>query len=419
MTLTDAQQQVVEALDHDAVVAFLARLVETPSPTGSEEQAAVVVAEYLNSTSAQVELQRFAPGRANVVARLPGRGGGSSIMLNGHLDTSYTGEEPELDGPGYKNQAVLVDGTWMYGNGVHNMKSAVAAFAEVIAAIERSKVPFAGDVVLAGVAGEIEKAPYGRYQGAAYDGFGAGTAHALRHGLHADMCILGEPTALTVGLSNLGVVWVRLGVSGTMAHTQHASEAVNAIEGARRLMDRLDPWMESYRDRHAYQDLRPAADVTAIEGGWPYRVSRTPVFCDVFVCLRVPPTTTPTQVIDELGRYVETLIPEVGTVEVEAYVSHPAAVIEADQPVVTALHRSHTAIAHAEPVYRPRGAYMDSSHLVALGIPTVIYGPSGRVRAENPDAGWSPDLGEHTNLEDLRTYTQVVAATVTQLCAET
>ena len=417
MTLTADQRRAIAAIDYEAMATLLARLVDTPSPTGAERAAADVIADYLSSTSVELDVQAFAEGRANVIGQLRGSGSGPTLMLNGHLDTSYTGEESELSGSGYKNRSVLVDDEWMYGNGVHNMKSAVAAFAEVVASVDRSGVPLSGNIVFAAVAGEIEKSPFGRFQGPSYDGFGVGTAFALRNGLTADMCILGEPTALTIGLSNLGILWIRLSVRGTMAHTQHASEAVNAIDRARWLMDGLDRWMRDYRDRHEYKGLRPAADITAIEGGWPYRLSRTPIFCDVFVCLRLPPTTTPTAVVSELRAYLTTIESEVGSVDLDVYVSHPAAAIEADEPVVAAIHRSHLEILRTEPVYRPRGAYMDSSHLVAYGIPTVVYGPSGRIRTAHPDAGWSPDLGEHTSLTDLRTFARIITATVVDLCS--
>ncbi len=414
----DERQRVVqEAIDEDEMVRLLSDLVNTPSPTGFEEKAARLIDEFLAPfPGLETHVQVFAPNRANILARLPGSGGGPTLMLNGHLDTSYTGEEAELEGPGYKNRAV-VDGEWMYGNGVHNMKSAVAAFSEVLAALSRSGVRLAGDVVLAGVAGEIERSPIGRFQGPEFEGFGAGTAHALAHGLAADMCILGEPTSNSIGLSNLGVLWVRLRVVGTMAHTQHASEAINAITRARVLMDALDPWTKEYRKRYEYLGLRPAADITAIEGGWPYRVSRVPVFCDTFLCLRVPPTVSPEQVVAELEEHLSTLADKVGEIEVEVYVSHPAALIEADEPVVVALHKAHAVLTGREPEYRPRGAYMDSSHLVSHGIPTVVYGPSGRVRTDQPEAGWAPGLGEHTNLADLAQYVRVVAAATVDLCS--
>ena len=414
--MINEQAAVMAAINDEEMIELLTELVNTPSPTGNEEAAARVVADFLARFNVPAEVHVFAPNRANVVARLKGTGGGPTLMLNGHLDTSYRGDEPELDGPGYKNNAVVVD-EWMYGNGVHNMKSAVAAFAEILVAVSRSRTRLKGDIVLVGVAGEIERAPYGRFRGSEYLGFGVGTAYALQNGLDADMCILGEPTTCTIGLSNLGVLWIRLRVRGTTAHTQHASAAINAISRARILMDALDKWMIDYRTRYKYNGLRPAADITALEGGWPYRLSRVPIFCDTFLCLRIPPSTTPDLVVTELKAEVAALESKVGSIEVDVYVSRPAAAIDENEPVVTSLHKAHAQVLGSEPEYRPRGAYMDSSYLVANGIPTVVYGPSGRVKIADRGAGWAPDAGEHTSLKDLRQYVRVVASAAVDICS--
>lgn len=413
------KRTVLSEIDDDDMVRFLADLVEVPSPTGHELSAAAYIAAQLRELGADVTLQQFDDDRANVIATLHGSGEGPAVMLNGHLDTSYTGLEPELEGAGYKNKAVFVGEDWLYGNGVHNMKNALASYYAIFRAITRSGVTLRGDLILAGVAGEIEKAPFGAFQGPEYDGFGAGTTYALAHGLDADMCILGEPTANTIGLSNMGVNWVRLSTRGTMAHTQHADTAQNAIYQMEKILDRLRTWREEYRDRHVYDGIRPACDVTAINGGWPWRVSRTAVSCDLFLCIRTTPgmrTTTVRQEVDELVRELEAGHPTL-RISTEFYATHQATEIAADEPVVQALDRNHREVTGHAPEYRRRTAYMDSSALVAHGIPTVVYGPSGRLNTHGADKGWSPEEGEHLYLPDLHAGTRVVAATVLDLCA--
>lgn len=406
-------------IDSAGMIQFLSRLVETPSPTGSEIAAARVVLAQAQELGLPCELQEFAAGRANVIARLDGPEDGPTVMLNGHLDTSYTGEEAELSGAGYKNRAI-VQGDWMIGNGVHNMKSALASFLYSMDAIRRRGLPLRGKIVLACVAGEIERAPFGQYQGAAYEGFGVGTRYALAHGLTADMCILGEPTTNTIGLSNMGLVWVRIGTRGTMAHTQAADAATNAIYEMLKVLPDLRAWMESYRTRRTYDGMRPACDITAIDGGWSYRVSRVPVFCDVFLCVRIPPSVRVEEVTGELRQAVSEIGRAQGVhdaIDVEVYVAHPGAEIGREEPVVQALDRAHEIVVGEHPVYQPRGAYMDSSHLVAMGIPTVVYGPSGRTKDTGErQAGWSPIMGEHTYLPDVTQHAKVVATTLLDIC---
>ena len=417
--LASAKLLVLDQIDRERMIDFLAQLVEVPSATGHELAAATLIRDRLAEIGIDAQLQRFDEDRANIIGILHGTGGGPTLMLNGHLDTSYTGLEPELSGMGYKNQAVIIDGQWMYGNGVHNMKNALASYVAVMEAIVRSGVQLAGDVMLLGVAGEIERAPFGEATGPEYEGFGTGTAWALAHGVDADMCILGEPTANTVGLSNLGVNWVRLSTQGTMAHTQAADTAVNAIYQMQKVMERLRPWMDAYRDRHAVDGVRPACDITAVNGGWPWRVSRTPVFCDLFLCIRTTPGTRTSTVKREIEEFVRGLHqddPDL-KVRVEFYVSHQPSEISANEPVVQAVHRNHEAETGSAPEYRRRTAYMDSSSLNEHGIPTVVYGPSGRLNTVSGGRGWSPEQGEHLHLDDLVTGTRVVAGAVVDLCS--
>lgn len=422
MALTDIQRALLEAIDEPTLVDLLASLVNIPSPTGHEANVANYVAEHARQRGIHARVQPFAENRANVILSVAGRGRGPTLMLNGHLDTSYTGEEPELEGIGYKNEAQIIDGRWMYGNGVHNMKSAMASFIAVAAAIVDSGVTLEGDLVIAGVAGEIEKAPHGRFSGHDYEGFGTGTAYALAHGLIADMCILGEPTTNTIGLSNLGVNWLRIRTHGTMAHTQHASTAINAIDQMQKVYTKLQEWIPTYRSRTRYRGLSPAVDVTAIEGGWPYRLSRTAVACDLFLCVRTPPGLSNTAVLREIRaqmRELEASDPSVQT-EIELYVSHAGSEISAAEPVVVSLKSAHEEVVGEPAQERPRGAYMDSTMLNAHGIPTVVYGPSGRVNQQGAaDSGWSPGQGEHTYLPDLVAHARTVAAVVGDLCMRT
>ena len=64
-----------------------------------------------------VQWQQVEDGRANVLATRAGTGGGPTLMFNGHLDTSYSGREPWLDGiPGFQPQGFEREGR-IYGSG--------------------------------------------------------------------------------------------------------------------------------------------------------------------------------------------------------------------------------------------------------------------------------------------------------------
>ena len=61
--------------------------VETVNPPGNETRAAELLREYLGDHGVESELYAKVPERANLVARIPGRGTGPSLVLLSHTDT--------------------------------------------------------------------------------------------------------------------------------------------------------------------------------------------------------------------------------------------------------------------------------------------------------------------------------------------
>ena len=80
------RQRVLARIDDDEVVRLAQDLVRIPSFTTEETACAEWLAGYLSDQGLDVTLQEIEPGRKQTIARLHGRGGGRSIMLNGHID---------------------------------------------------------------------------------------------------------------------------------------------------------------------------------------------------------------------------------------------------------------------------------------------------------------------------------------------
>ena len=59
---------------------------------------AYLMVELYEGIGLHVQWQQVEDGRANALGILPGAGGGKSLMFNGHMDTSYSGREPWLQG---------------------------------------------------------------------------------------------------------------------------------------------------------------------------------------------------------------------------------------------------------------------------------------------------------------------------------
>ena len=141
--------------------------------------------------------------------------------------------------------------------GTFNMKNALAAYVVAVEAIGGAGIRLGGDIVVAGVAGEIEKAPVGEFDDRRYQGYGVGTKHLVTHGGVADACILGEPTGLKVVPGHCGSTWVKIEIPGVLVHTAWSDPETNAIRHAATVLKALDDWAPDYQRRRAVGNFVP------------------------------------------------------------------------------------------------------------------------------------------------------------------
>jgi len=184
------------------------------------------------------------------------------------MDTSYSGQEQHLVGEGFRPKAVYRDG-WVWGLGASNMKSGLAAALIVIEAIGKAKLELAGDISFGAVVGEIEKTAIEEFQGAEYSGYGVGARHLVTHGVTADYALLAEPTDLKIAIANMGVIWLRVTIHGTVAHSALANRpnVANAVTLMHELQTDIARWARDYESQHEYRGERPNVTVAAIRGG--------------------------------------------------------------------------------------------------------------------------------------------------------
>ena len=401
-------------VDRDRLIETATRLVDVPSFTGDEEAAARLMVELYEALGLQVQWQQVEEGRANALGIWPGAGGGKSLMFNGHLDTSYSGREPWLRGvPGFQPQAFERDGR-LYGLGISNMKGAVACYVEAVRALQDAGVRLRGDVLIAAVCGEIEKTQQGDAQGSQYRGYAAGTRYLVSHGGVADMCLLGEPTEGKVVLGHFGALWLRIRVHGDFIHTAFSQgrRDRNSILRAREVLDAILEWIPTWEDdpANAYRGAKAIVNVGAVEGGFGWRVSRTPHHTDLFLDVRVPPTkpmaTARREVLD-MVRGLGDRFPEYG-VEGEVFVTAPGAEIEEGHELVAAIDAAHAEVWGEAPGRDVTRWFSDASALTRYGVPTVNYGTSTGLM--------DVELGENLEIDGLVKTAEVYARVAMQVC---
>jgi acetylornithine deacetylase/succinyl-diaminopimelate desuccinylase-like protein len=402
------------SIDRDRLLEWASEAISIPSFTGSEEAMAQFIAQTFSELDLAVQWQQVEEGRANVVGTRAGTDGGPALMFNGHMDTSYSGREPWLAHvPGFQPEPFVREGR-LYGLGISNMKGALACYVEALRALTDAGVALRGDVVVAAVCGEIEKAQYGDAQGPEFRGYATGSRHLVTHGGLADMCILGEPTEGKVVLGHFGSLWLRVSTRGNFIHTafSEGKRDQNSILRMREVLDAVLEWIPTWEDdpENAYRGAKAIVNVGALQGGFGWRVSRTPHRTDLFLDVRVPPTkpmpTARRQVL-EMVRGLAERFPDFG-VQGEVYVTAPGSEIAEDHPLVAAIDESHAEVFGARPERDVTRWFSDASALTRYGVPTVNYGTSTGLL--------DTEYGENLEIEGLVKMAHVYALAAQRIC---
>src|SRR6267154_1890484 len=289
--------RVLAAIDEKQLVQDVIDMVNIQSPTGSEDAMGKYMASRYADLGLQVIRQEVEPGRPNIFGILRGRGGGPMLQFDGHLDVSFTGTESFMRGGASAAGARVgeADGQrWIFGAGSYNMKAAHAAYMAATAALIKAGVELRGDILLSATAGEIEASQVDDYQGAFYRGNGAGAAHAASHGIVPDFAILGEPTGLKLMLGHFGSFWSKITLSGgTVIHTAYTRGLPNKIEQLPLVIERLRQFKTDFEAKTEYKGYRGLVNIAAIQGGRPWKASRSPDGVSLFIDVRYPPGWTP------------------------------------------------------------------------------------------------------------------------------
>ena len=401
-------------VDRDRLVETASRMIDVHSFTGDEQRMAELMASLYEEMGLHVQWQQVEDNRANALGTWAGVGGGKSLMFNGHMDTSYSGREPWLrDVPGFQPKAFQRDGR-LYGLGISNMKGALACYVEAVRTLQDAGVRLKGDVLIAAVAGEIEKTQYLDATGGEFRGYAAGTRYLVTHGGVADMCLLGEPTEGKVVLGHFGSLWLRVRVHGNFIHTafSEGKRGQNSILRAHEVLGAVQEWIPTWEDdpANSYRGAKAIVNIGAIEGGFGWRVSRTPHHTDLFLDVRVPPTKEMAVARREVLDWVRSLgerFPDYG-VEGEVYVTAPGAEIEEGHELVTAIDAAHEEVFGAKPDRDVTRWFSDASALTRYGIPTVNYGTSTGLM--------DVELGENLEIDGLVKTAETYARVAMRVC---
>jgi acetylornithine deacetylase len=377
--------------------ALLAELVRIPSVGGSpgEVRIQTYLAGWMRAAGLEVDhwpidLEEVTgrpdfPGMESprtrawgLVGRLPGTGGGRSLMFNAHVDVVPPGEPSAWSGDPFSGR---IEGDLLYGRGSCDMKGGLVAALTAIEELRADRPR--GDVLVACVVGEE-------------DG-GLGTYALLDRGWRADACVIPEPTGLAVVPAAAGALTFRLRVPGLAAHAARRASGVSAVEkflpvfaALRELETRRNAGADPLFDRW---DLAYPLEIGTVRAGdWASSVPGELVAEGrIGVALDEPPDQARRALEEAVGRACGAdpwlaLHP----VTIEWWGGQFAPARTTDAAFVTAMMDATRG--RAGQWAAPYGS--DLRLLTAAGIPTVQYGPGDVDLAHAP--------GEHVPLSQVR-----------------
>lgn len=199
--------------------------MNTVNPPGNEEACARHLGALLEQAGFRLEYHTLGPGRLSLQARIGGDPVRAPLGFTGHIDTVPLGAAPWRMDP----FAADTDAGRVYGRGVSDMKSGVAAF--VAAALHLAPHLQRGPgLELVITAGE-ERGCAGAF-GMLKDGV-LGRCGAL---------VVAEPTSNYPLVGHKGALWLLATVHGVTAHGSMPEAGVNAVYKAARAVSKLEHW---------------------------------------------------------------------------------------------------------------------------------------------------------------------------------
>jgi acetylornithine deacetylase/succinyl-diaminopimelate desuccinylase-like protein len=123
---------------------------DTTNPPGNESQCNLYLKELLDQAGLETQMIARSPQRANLFARLPGRGSAPPLLLYGHADVVTTAgqdwKHPPFDG-------VIEDG-FLWGRGSLDMKCGLAMMTSALLCARAEQFQPAGDILFLALADE-------------------------------------------------------------------------------------------------------------------------------------------------------------------------------------------------------------------------------------------------------------------------
>ena len=230
-------------------VALLRELirVDTSNPPGNETAAAELLRDYLVRHGIECELVARKPGRANLIARIPG-GSGPSLALTGHTDV-VPADARDWRHPPFSGD--LDDDGYIWGRGAVDMKGHTATNAVAMATLAREGFRPSGDLLLIAQADEEDGSEAVGMQWLVQERPDLAPDMAIDEGGGERLPLRDGGAVVTVGVGEKACLPVLVTALGEAGHASTPHLAANAVPRLATLITRI----AAYRPERQVQPI--------------------------------------------------------------------------------------------------------------------------------------------------------------------
>nr|OQO17078.1 hypothetical protein B0A51_17968 [Rachicladosporium sp. CCFEE 5018] len=382
--------------DHEALLSFLQKLVQTPSPNppGDTQAAFAVIEAFLHSHNIDSRVIAPQPTKPNLVASFDAAPAGPTLVLNGHIDVFPV--ENASDWQRDPHSGAIEHG-FCHGRGTVDMKAGAAALAAAYVYLHQRKGLLNGRLALTVVSDEETGGEWG-------------SRYLLDHDVdrviwRGDCVFNAEPTGLdTIRFGEKGTLRLTFTIRTEGAHGAYIHRTEGAIRIASRVIQRLlaletleSPNMPASIRAHlqrrevraridevmgagaAASMLHPTVNIGTIRGG--VKVNMIPSTCVFEADIRLPIGLTGDQIPAAIRAMLEDVPEAIFTVQTAA--SNPASASPPDHELVEVVRRNAELVrgkARA-PLAIPSLGATDCKFWRYAGVPAYSFGVSPETMA--------------------------------------
>lgn len=345
--------------------------------------------------------------RVNTVGILKGEGGGSSLVLNGHVDVVPAGKGWSVE----PYEGLIRNGS-VYGRGSSDNKGGVAALVMAAKAIVDSGVKLKGNVVLTATVDEEV-------------GGKLGLGYLVESGtISGDYCMVLDGNLEYIGISGQGSFAWKVETIGKAAHSSTPWQGVNAINKMAKIVLAIEEHAEKLHKRTTKIPappgigkpfIYPTVNTGVIEGG--VKENAVPDKCSIRLYRRITPEEDPKTArteLEEVFRHVAETDSSVKWTREELFKKDPWMTPQGgENPLVKTIKTSAKEVLGVDPPLCGMTGGGDAEHTILRGrIPSCNFGPGRRTHGVH-------GVDEHLPVQDLKNLTKVTASTIVRMTGVT